>query len=61
MYPLQAYIFANVVRVFTLSGSQLVSQGNFWSGMFGVEAGGVFLAYFAVGFCTHLISIVRTT
>jgi len=37
---------------------RLVREGNFWSGMFGVEAAGVGLAYFGLGFASHLISIV---
>ena len=58
VYPLQAYIFANIVDTFTLPMDQFVHKGNFWSGMFGIEAAGVGLAYFALGVCSHLISIV---
>lgn len=58
VYPLQAYIFANVIQVFTYTGEKLVSRGNFWSGMFGVEAAAVGVAYFVLGFASHLISIV---
>lgn len=60
VYPIQAYIFANVIQVFTLSGQEFVKKGYFWSGMFGVEAAGVGIAYFAIGFCTHLVSIAIT-
>lgn len=60
IYPIQAYVFANVVQVFTLTGSELVRQGNFWSAMFAVEAGGIFLAYTSLGFAAHLISIAIT-
>lgn len=60
VYPLQAYILANIIDVFTLVGdmAKFVSEGNFWAGMFGVEAGAVGLAYFVLFFCSHLISIV---
>ncbi|KAF2010286.1 P-loop containing nucleoside triphosphate hydrolase protein [Aaosphaeria arxii CBS 175.79] len=58
VYPLQAYIFANVIQVFTYVGSneKLIKEGNFWAGMFGVEAAGVGLAYFALGWTMQLIA-----
>ncbi|PVH99733.1 P-loop containing nucleoside triphosphate hydrolase protein [Periconia macrospinosa] len=60
VYPVQAYIFANIVNVFTLTGPEFVRKGYFWAGMFGVEAGAIFAAYFAIGFCTHRISVSIT-
>ncbi|KAI4631038.1 ABC-type transporter tr06 [Alternaria metachromatica] len=60
VYPLQAYIFANVVNVFTLPMDELVSKGNFWAGMFGVLAGSTFLSYFFMGSACHLISVAIT-
>lgn len=57
VYPLQAYIFANIIQVFTFTGQKLVNEGNFWAGMFGVLAAGVGLAYFVLGIASHLISI----
>ena len=60
VYPLQAYIFASIVNVFTLIGDELVKKGNFWAGMFGVLAAGVGLAYFVLGVASHLISIAVT-
>ncbi|RAR14080.1 leptomycin b resistance protein pmd1 [Stemphylium lycopersici] len=60
VYPLQAYIFASVVNVFTLPRDELISQGNFWAGMFGVLAGGTFLSYFFMGFACHLITVAVT-
>ena len=57
VYPLQAYLFAKVVNVFTYTGDRLVSEGNFFAGMFGVLAGGVGLMYFILGVATHLLSI----
>ena len=50
----------NVIQVFTLTGQDFVDKGYFWSGMFGVEAAGVGLSYFAIGFCTHLVSVAIT-
>ncbi|KAF2639503.1 P-loop containing nucleoside triphosphate hydrolase protein [Massarina eburnea CBS 473.64] len=60
VYPVQAYVFANVVQVFTLTGSEFISKGYFWSGMFGVEALVTFVAYFTIGFAAHKISIAIT-
>ncbi|KAJ4364631.1 ABC-type transporter tr06 [Neocucurbitaria cava] len=60
VYPLQAYLFASIINVFTLTGPELVRQGNFWAGMFGVLAAGVGLAYFILGSASHLISIQVT-
>ncbi|CAN9330964.1 unnamed protein product [Alternaria alternata] len=60
IYPLQAYIFASVINVFTLPMDELVSQGNLWAGMFGVLAGSSFLSYFCMGAACHLISIAVT-
>jgi ATP-binding cassette subfamily B (MDR/TAP) protein 1 len=61
VYPIQAYVFANVIDVFTLTGREFVQKGYFWSGMFGVEAAAVGIAYFAIGFCTHLVSVALTS
>ncbi|KAI4649230.1 ABC-type transporter tr06 [Alternaria ventricosa] len=60
VFPLQAYIFAHVVNVFTLPMNELVSQGNFWAGMFGVLAASTFLSYFFMGLACHLISVAVT-
>ncbi|KAL6704937.1 ABC-type transporter tr06 [Coniothyrium glycines] len=57
VYPLQAYIFGNVMNVFTFLGDALVRQGNFWAGMFGVLAAGCGLAYFVLGSVSHLLSV----
>ncbi len=60
VHPLLAYVFANVIQVFTYSGERLVSEGNFYAGMFGVLAAGTGVAYFILGIATHLISVVLT-
>ncbi|KAF2205715.1 P-loop containing nucleoside triphosphate hydrolase protein [Delitschia confertaspora ATCC 74209] len=57
VYPIQAYLFANIIEVFTFTGQKLVDRGNFWSGMFGIEAAAVGMAYFTLGVTCHLISI----
>lgn len=57
VYPLQAYIFAQIITVFTFIGSELVKKGNFWAGMFGVLAAGCGLAYFILGSTTHVLAV----
>ncbi|KAL6160513.1 ABC-type transporter tr06 [Exserohilum turcicum] len=57
VWPLQAWIFAQVVNVFTLPPDQLVDKGNFWAGMFGVLAGGTFVSYYLMGFACHLMAV----
>ncbi|KAF1354222.1 P-loop containing nucleoside triphosphate hydrolase protein [Lizonia empirigonia] len=61
IYPLQAFIFAKVIEVFTFTGDRLVSKGNFWAGMFGVEAAAVGLAYFVLGYALHYVEVVVTS
>src|ERR1700761_3479441 len=58
-YPLQSYLFAHLVDVFTLTGQQLVTKGNFWSLMFFILACAVGIAYWVMGWTFHLISHVR--
>jgi hypothetical protein len=58
IYPIHAWIFANVIEVFTFTGQRFVDEGNFWSAMFGVEAAAVGIAYFVLGFCAHQIAVV---
>lgn len=58
--PIQAYLFAQIVNVFTLVGDGLVSQGNFYAGMFGVLAAGAGVTYFVSGMALHLISVAVT-
>lgn len=57
-YPVQAYFFAKVVEVFTMARAQLVSRGNFWALMFGVQAVVVGLAFFCLGWAASLVSTV---
>ncbi|KAL2757625.1 hypothetical protein ACRALDRAFT_1047647 [Sodiomyces alcalophilus JCM 7366] len=53
--PLQAWLFAQVLNVFYLQGSELRREGDFWSLMWMVLAIGVGLSYFSNTFiATHL-------
>lgn len=60
VYPIQAYVFAYMIQVFTYTGARLVKEGNFWAGMFGVIAAGTGVVYFIMGVASHLISIAIT-
>ncbi|KAF1996643.1 leptomycin B resistance protein pmd1 [Amniculicola lignicola CBS 123094] len=60
IYPIQAYVFAKVIEVFTFPKAKLVKEGNFWAGMFGVEAAAVGLAYFACNSAAYTISVSMT-
>ncbi|KAH4931961.1 hypothetical protein HBI79_104570 [Parastagonospora nodorum] len=60
VYPIQAYLFAFMIQVFTFNGARLTKEGNFWAGMFGVLAAGTGVAYFVLGVASHLISIAIT-
>jgi ATP-binding cassette, subfamily B (MDR/TAP), member 1 len=48
-YPVQAFLFAKLIGVFGLSGTELVSRGNFYSLMFFILALVSFIAYFILG------------
>jgi ATP-binding cassette, subfamily B (MDR/TAP), member 1 len=48
-YPVQAFLFAKLIGVFGLSGTELVSRGNFYSLMFFILALVSFIAYFLLG------------
>jgi ABC-type multidrug transport system fused ATPase/permease subunit len=61
VYPIQAYVFAKIINVFTYTGPKFVHDGNFWSGMFGVIAAGVGVAYFTLGFASYTISVAVST
>ncbi|TLD29668.1 P-loop containing nucleoside triphosphate hydrolase protein [Venturia nashicola] len=60
-YPVQAYFFAKVVETFTLARAQLVSRGNFWALMFGIQAVVVGLAFLCLGWAASLVSTVVST
>jgi ATP-binding cassette subfamily B (MDR/TAP) protein 1 len=57
-YPVQAYFFAKVVDVFTMARAQLISRGNFWALMFGVQALVVGAAFLCLGWASSLVSTV---
>lgn len=59
-YPVQAILFARLLGVFQLTGSQLVSRGNFYSLMFLVLALANFTAYEILGWSLTVLSANAT-
>lgn len=53
VFPLQAWIFANLIDTFTLVGQEFVDRGNFWALMFFVLALGTGFANFFLGWSAH--------
>lgn len=56
-YAIQSYLFAQLINVFTFTGSRLASAANFWSLMFFILALAVGACYGALGFFGGLTSI----
>jgi ATP-binding cassette subfamily B (MDR/TAP) protein 1 len=56
-YPVQSYLFAHLINVFTLTGAALVSRGNFWALMLFTLACVTGIAYWVMGWCGHIISV----
>jgi ATP-binding cassette subfamily B (MDR/TAP) protein 1 len=49
LFPLQAFLYARLVTAFQLTGSALISAGNFWALMWFIVALVVAAAYFVIG------------
>ncbi|RDW78871.1 ABC transporter ATP-binding protein [Aspergillus mulundensis] len=56
MFPGQAILMSRVVDVFTLTGDEMVSRGDFYASMFIVLAAGCLLAYGAMGYATNSVA-----
>ncbi|KAL3419339.1 ABC transporter [Phlyctema vagabunda] len=56
-FPLQAYLFANIITVFNYTGQKLTDTTNHWALMFVILAIGVGVSYYVVGFSANVISI----
>ena len=55
-FPLQSYIFAQVVAVFQERGQALLDSGSFWSLMFFVLSLAIGAAYFGIGYGTNHVA-----
>ncbi|KAF9891494.1 hypothetical protein FE257_003961 [Aspergillus nanangensis] len=60
-FPLQSWLFANIIQVFTFTGQKLIDATNFWALMFFVVALGVALCYYLVGHASNLLSVKIST
>ncbi|VUC31530.1 unnamed protein product [Clonostachys rosea] len=55
-FPGQAILLSNMMGVFSLTGSEMEQQGNFYAKMFIVLAFGCLIAYFAVGYAANIVA-----
>ncbi|KAF2434890.1 leptomycin B resistance protein pmd1 [Tothia fuscella] len=60
-YPVQAYLFAKAVEVFTFAKADLIHRGNFWALMFAIQAVAVGIAYLVLGWASSLVSSTVST
>jgi ATP-binding cassette, subfamily B (MDR/TAP), member 1 len=57
-FPLQSYLFANLISVFNYWGEYLKNLTNFWCLMFFILAAGVGISYFILGWSSNTVSFV---
>lgn len=57
-YPLQAFLFANIVTAFQLTGSALVHASEHWGLMFFFLALGISIMYMIVEFFANTLAVV---
>jgi ATP-binding cassette subfamily B (MDR/TAP) protein 1 len=57
-YPLQSWIFAKLIDVFSFRDQKLTDAANFWSLWFFVLSLGIAACYSAVGFAANRLAIV---
>ncbi|KAE8373973.1 P-loop containing nucleoside triphosphate hydrolase protein [Aspergillus bertholletiae] len=55
-FPLQSWLFAQLIHVFQYTGQQLADAANFWALMFFILALGVALCYSIVGYSANSLS-----
>ncbi|KAJ5611398.1 hypothetical protein N7510_008117 [Penicillium lagena] len=56
-FPLQSWLFANIIDVFRLTGKNLSDTANFWALMFFVLSLGIAACYAAVGYSANRLSV----
>jgi hypothetical protein len=57
-FPLQSWLFANLIDVFRLTGQKLVDAANFWALMFFILSLGIAACYAVVGYSASRLSVV---
>ena len=60
LFPGQAVLMANMIDVFTLTGSEMTSQGDFYSTMFVALAGACLFSYYVMGWGTNTLAQVSS-
>ncbi|KIL84038.1 multidrug resistance protein [Fusarium avenaceum] len=55
-FPSQAMLLANIMDVFSFTGSEMERQGNFYAKIFIFLACSCFIAYFALGYATNVVA-----
>ncbi|KAJ5531286.1 ABC transporter integral membrane type 1 [Penicillium freii] len=60
-FPLQSWIFAQLVQVFTLTGERLKSRGDFWALMFFVLSLGISISYLCLRYFSNQFSVYVST
>ncbi|GMG36501.1 unnamed protein product [Aspergillus oryzae] len=58
-FPLQSWIFAQLIQIFTLTGERLKSRGDFWALMFFVLSLGIAISYLCLGYFSNKFSVYR--
>ncbi|KAJ5314049.1 uncharacterized protein N7443_000933 [Penicillium atrosanguineum] len=56
-FPLQSWLFANLIDVFSLTGQNLSDAANFWALMFFILSLGIAACYAAVGYSANRLSV----
>ncbi|KAH8724990.1 lipid A export ATP-binding/permease protein msbA [Phaeosphaeriaceae sp. PMI808] len=56
LFPGQAILMANMVQVFTLTGSEMTNRGDFFAAMFVVLAGACLFSYYVMGWGTNTVA-----
>jgi hypothetical protein len=59
LFPGQAVLMANMIEVFTLTGSEMTDRGDFFAAMFVALAGASLFSYYVMGWGTNTIAQVR--
>lgn len=57
-FPLQSWLFAKLILVFSYTDQKLVDAANFWSLWFFVLALGIAACYASIGFAANRLGIV---
>ncbi|KAF2727117.1 P-loop containing nucleoside triphosphate hydrolase protein [Polyplosphaeria fusca] len=56
LFPGQAILMSNMIQVFTLTGSEMIARGSFFSAMFLVLAGACVFSYYVMGWGTNKLA-----